>query len=507
MEKMADQYQSSNKAGSMGIRRCAYACHADKLHPSFAPDIDTNHVCSGLRFRFFDGVSKIYNYKFFNCMKTTCFSTMLLAGVLAAGMSMTSCSNEDEVINSVDTRAARSVVVISAGEIPADKLHWTAGNEYHLDGKVAVPVGQTLTIDAGTKVVGLTKSDAVNASALIVPRGAKIEATGTASNPIVMTAENGQEGGWGGIVLLGNAPINQSGDVYIEGIDEDYLPSSLQHVDFRYGGNNPSDNSGILQYVRVEFAGASVSPDNELNAFTFGGVGSGTTVDHCQAYRGADDGFEFFGGCVNAKYLVSTATDDDAFDFDYGYTGKIQFAVATIDALLTYSGDPNGIECDNDGSSSSNQPFTHPVLSNLTIVGTSTGSAANALKSAANFRRNCQFTLANSILYGYPTGLLCETNNASNSIFTHNVISVSNGGTAISDDGFDGTENSIVTPDGIVLGSPWGNYKLAASLRPTDDPAKTGADFSALDGWFTTTTYKGAVAPTGVNWLTQNWIK
>lgn len=426
---------------------------------------------------------------------------MLLAGVLAAGMSMTSCSNEDEVINSVDTRAARSVVVIPAGEIPANLLNWTPANEYHLDGKVAVPVGQTLKIAAGTKVVGLTKSDAVNASALIVPRGAKIEATGTASNPIVMTAENGQEGGWGGIVLLGNAPINQSGDVYIEGIDEDYLPSSLQHVDFRYGGSNPSDNSGILQYVRVEFAGASVSPDNELNAFTFGGVGSGTTVDHCQAYRGADDGFEFFGGCVNAKYLVSSATDDDAFDFDFGYTGKIQFAVATLDASLGYSKDPNGIECDNDGSSSSNQPFTHPILSNLTIVGTSTGSAANALKSAANFRRNCQFTLVNSILYGYPTGILCETSNSN--VFRTNILYA----TGEEFSGISGTNNiAAANANAIGVNVPWGNYKSTA-LVSARVPASTGADFSGLDmSFFDNTSYKGAVSSTD-NWLLQTWVR
>lgn len=437
-------------------------------------------------------------------MKTTCFSTMLLAGVLAAGMSMTSCSNEDEVINNVDTRAARSVVVIPAGEIPVDQLNWTPANEYHLDGKVAVPVGQTLKIAAGTKVVGLTKSDAVNASALIVPRGAKIEATGSASNPIVMTAENGQEGGWGGIVLLGNAPINQSGDVYIEGIDEDYLPSSLQHVDFRYGGNNPSDNSGILQYVRVEFAGASVSPDNELNAFTFGGVGNGTTVDHCQAYRGADDGFEFFGGCVNAKYLVSTATDDDAFDFDYGYTGKIQFAVATIEEGLDYSGDPNGIECDNDGSGSSATPKTHPVLSNLTIRGAGGTFATSNLKDGAHFRRNTGFTLVNSIIYGYPHGI--EHNNASSEyVCKNNVVQGWNGCFL----NFNPEGNNCVTDPNYGLTSAWEAYKNANNLRPNADPAISGADFTDLTG-FDIVDYKGAIPPIGygANWLyVGSWVR
>ena len=441
-------------------------------------------------------------------MKKIHFSAMLFAGLLTLGISVSSCSNEDD-LSAVSTRAANSITVSG---VLTGTHNWSG--TVNLDGKVFLKDG-TINIAAGTNIVGLAKSGEGNASALIITKTGKINAVGTPSSPIVFTSAN-ESSIWGGLVILSTGAINQSEAQTIEGITAESVPAG---VDITYGtpaqGKSDSEidainnvSSGTLRYVRVERAGQEIGEGNELNAFTFGAVGHGTTVEYCQAYYGEDDGFEFFGGDVNCKYLVSTATDDDAFDFDFGYRGNIQFAVATLNASLECSSDPNGIECDNENPyNPAHTPYTRPVLSNLTIVGTPSGSAANVLKSAANFRRGTEFVLANSILYGYPTGLLCETNNASNSIFTHNVISVSNGGTAISDDGFDGTENSIVTPDGIVLGSPWGNYKLAASLRPTDDPAKTGADFSALDGWFTTTTYKGAVAPTGINWLTQNWIK
>jgi hypothetical protein len=441
-------------------------------------------------------------------------SVGLFIMTLFLSFNLSSCSDEaavDSVSTGALTRAgALPVVTISAGLIPVSNLNWTANNVYQLDGKVAVPVGQTLTIAAGTTVIGLTKSSAVDASALIVPRGAKIEAIGTASEPIVMTASNETKGGWGGIVLLGKAPINQIGDVYIEGIDTDYLPAELQDVDFRYGGSTPADDSGILQYVRVEYAGAAISEANELNAFTFGGVGSGTTVDHCQAYYGADDAFEFFGGCVNAKYLVSTATDDDAFDFDFGYSGKIQFAVATIDASMTYSKDPNGIECDNDGNSSSLTPYTRPVLSNLTIVGTVDGQVAGiasggtALKSAANFRRNTQFELHNSILYGFPAGVLNQTSNSF--VCNNNIVAATTAGNEFV--GFTPSASNVATTVGSIgLSSPWGGY---AGLKPTAAPANTGADFSNLDTtWFTTTTYRGAVASgLATNWLTVgSWVR
>ncbi|GAB6122642.1 hypothetical protein [Dysgonomonas termitidis] len=416
----------------------------------------------------------------------------------------TGCSNDltDEGPANVATKAT---VTIPHNTIITSDVTWSNTNEYILNGKVYVKAPATLTIQAGTTVKGVYNADPELASALIVTRGAKISAIGTFTNPVILTAQNGLEGGWGGLVLLGKAPLNRV-DQVIEGINPSVVPSG---VDVYYGGGgaglgDAEDSSGTLRYVRVEYAGAKISEANELNAFTFGGVGRGTTLDHLQAYRGADDAFEFFGGTVDAKYLVSTATDDDAFDFDFGYQGRIQFAVSTIDPSLSYSSDPNGIECDNDGTGSTAEPFTHPTLSNFTITGTQSGSALNALKSAANFRRNAQFTLVNSVLYGFPSGVLKETVNPSTLL--NNVVSstVAN------------QEFNTFTPDvsnlarawnNLILSSPFGAYRSTA-LQPTGGAAIDGSYYSHTDAWFTNTQYKGALVSIGANWLTQGlWVR
>ena len=443
-------------------------------------------------------------------MKINLKSLVGVLSVAATAVSVTSCSQSEEMLPVGNTRAANVVTV--SGVINTN-MTWSASNEYHLNGKVYVSGGATLTIQPGTKIVGLYNDVPAKASALVITRNGKINAAGTASNPIVMTAESNHQypGGWGGFVVLGNAPINQTNNPVIEGIESDELPAD---VDIHYGGSNANDNYGTIQYVRVEYAGANVSQDNELNSFTFGGVGAGTTFDHCQAYYGEDDAFEFFGGTINGKYLVSTSTHDDAFDFDFGYTGKLQFLVATVDANSTYyTKDPNGIECDNDSKGTSLTPFTHPTISNLTIVGTADGKVAKSamsdgksMKSCANFRRNCQFTLANSILYGYPTGILCETSNSY--VFKNNVVNgVSTNFSGIT---ADATNTAAASVDAIGLTSPWGAYKSQTNLRPNAAPALSGADFGGLDSWFTVTSYKGAIPPTtgGANWMMQGtWVK
>lgn len=429
--------------------------------------------------------------------------------IAAVAVVAVSCSENEEVAPAGDSRALTSITV--SGLINANTT-WTA-DVVNLVGKVYVTNGATLTIQAGTKVVGAYNENPDNASALIITRNAKINAVGTVSNPIVMTSEDTHQtpGGWGGLVILGNAPINQTTTQYIEGIQPSSVPAG---VDVSYGGNVSNDNSGTLQYVRVEHAGANIADNNELNSFTFGGVGSGTTVDHCQAYYGEDDGFEFFGGTVNAKYLVSTSTHDDAFDFDFGFSGTLQFLVATIDKNSTfYTKDPNGIECDNDGASSSYTPYTHPKISNLTVVGTSNGLVAksanedllNGLKSCANFRRNCQFTLVNSILYGYPTGILCQTSNSN--VFKNNIVNgVSTTFSGITPDATN-TAATSVTAIGLTL--PWGTAYRGAALQPkVTSSAATGASFTDLTG-FTSVAYQGALAPVGqTNWLGEGtWVK
>lgn len=437
---------------------------------------------------------------------------MLLVAVMAVGVTMTSCSNEDETIPVVNNvRATETLSSI----ISADKTLYS-NVTYQLSGKTYVTNGATLTIQPGTRIEGLYSSDNTKASALIITRGCKIMAQGTADKPIVFTAQNGQKGGWGGLVILGKAVVNQGTECAIEGIDASTAPAG---VDIHFGGTNDNDNSGVLSYVRVEYAGASIAADNELNAFTFGGVGRGTRLDHCQAFHGADDAFEFFGGCVNGKYLVSTATDDDGLDFDWGYTGTIQYALVTIEPTMTYSKDPNGVECDNDKLGSTKTPFTHPVLSNLTIKGTVNGQVARvgksgtALKSCTDFRRNCEFTLINSVVYGFPRGILRETKN-SNYVLEDNVVcAASNGQVAGINFSADNATNATFTAptsntgltnyNDIVLKKPWGNYKTT-DLSPYDDPAKTGA--YSLTG-IEAVNYKGAFNPNVAVWTAQAWVR
>lgn len=432
-------------------------------------------------------------------MKKIFLSVAALLLLATSVVSFSSCTNEESVATP-EVRATK--VVEDLPQIIDKNMTLTADKEYRLVTKTFVTNGATLTIKEGVKIYGKESKDAVNASALIITRGSKIHAQGSASAPIVFTAENGQKGGWGGIVLLGKAKVNQGTDNVIEGIEEGSVPAG---VDAKFGGNDDNDSSGVLSYVRVEYAGAKIHPDNELNAFTFGGVGRGTQVDHIVAFHGADDGAEFFGGCVNVRYYACIATDDDGFDADWGYTGNAQFGFIWIDKTMTYSKDPNGFEVDNDGDASDKTPYTHPVISNFTVVGTPDGKVAGTgkdpddylLKSAGDFRRNCQFDLRNTIMYGFPKGLLLETTNTYS--FLSNIVSATTTGQEFYQFTPD-SSNKIATvsksaddsSNTIQLNNPWGNYLDNSSLKATGSPAINGTNFEKLDSWFIRTSYKGA---------------
>lgn len=302
-------------------------------------------------------------------------------------------------------------IVVPAGSITTNTT-WTSSNTYLLDGWVYVKNGATLTIEPGTVIRG----DYANKGTLIIERGSKIIAQGTASQPIVFTSNeavgNRDYGDWGGIILCGKASINQSGDTaQIEG-----GPTS-----FYGGGSNPddNDNSGVLTYIRIEFAGVPFVVDKEINGLTMGGVGKATTINHIQTSFCGDDAFEWFGGTVNCKYLVSYRNWDDDFDTDNGYRGLVQFAVALRDPNIA---DPqsksNGFESDNDNSGSTNTPQTSAVFSNISMFGpkaTFSTTINSNFKAAMHLRRNTALNIYNSVFAGYKDGLLldgalCETN-------------------------------------------------------------------------------------------------
>ena len=276
-----------------------------------------------------------------------------------------------------------------------------------LENKVYVRNGATLTILPGTIIRG----DLATSGSLIITKGSKIIAQGTQNNPIVFTSNedvgNRAEGDWGGLVILGQAINNQPGGVAnIEGI----TPTS----NTQYGGSNDDDNSGILNYVRVEFAGIALEPNKEINGVTFGSVGRGTLVDYVQVSFSGDDSFEWFGGTVNCKHLISYSCVDDDFDTDFGYRGNVQFGLSVRSEFLSdAAGDSNCFESDNDGTGSSNTPQTSAIFSNFTIIGPrSNGSISlpigEKFEKAFRIRRNSSISIFNSLITGWEKGLSVE---------------------------------------------------------------------------------------------------
>lgn len=334
--------------------------------------------------------------------------------LLAVAVTFTSCKDET---NDDEPKPTDEYVVLQ-GELDNQTL--TKENKYLLKGQVFVRSGKTLTINPGTVIFG----DKATKGTLVIDRGGKIMAEGTLTEPIVMTsvlpAGARDRGDWGGLVILGNAPTNQV-NPEIEGIS----PAVV------FGGNNPTDNSGILKYLRVEFAGIELTPNNETNSITLGGVGSGTLMDYCQISFGGDDGFEWFGGTVNGKHLISLATWDDCFDIDFGYTGKNQFAISVRYVSFADQSGSNGFECDNGPNDDPTSLLTSGALSNFTILGprwTSTQSISGNYQHAMDFRRRVAISLANSVLVGFPRGIRMNQQSVGNNydegrgVLTNNIL-------------------------------------------------------------------------------------
>jgi len=225
----------------------------------------------------------------------------------------------------------------------------------------------SLTLKAGTVVYGSPQSF------LVINRDAKINVEGSVTEPVVFTSlerSNPFPGYWGGLVITGNAQINNCKNVSATGFCEGFIEGVASEIAPKYGGNNNDDSSGSIKYLRVEYAGYTFGKDSELNAITFYGVGRGTTVEYIQAYKGADDGIELFGGTVNLRYVVSTDNDDDGFDWDQGWSGAAQFVFVELENASEK--DPRGIEADNFKDNHAATPRSQPVLSNVTIVGRGT---------------------------------------------------------------------------------------------------------------------------------------
>lgn len=310
-------------------------------------------------------------------------SLILIIGIFSCTKQL---GGEDGTIN-VPSTTTLSGNINTTITLTSDKV-WT------LKGYVYITDGAKLIIQPGTTIV----SDIAEKGALCIERGAQIIAEGTATKPIVFTSGRSvgekSPGDWGGIVILGRAKTNRSSEPTIEG-----------GIGRAYGGANDTDNSGILKYVRIEYAGVAALPNSEINALTLGAVGSGTIIENVQTIYANDDAFEFFGGTVSPKNLYAFATADDDYDFDFGYTGTVTNSVSKRDPQFVDNGDAgNGVECDNDGTGSSAQPYTHPKLIGMILVGPFEANALSNHNLGLRWRRATRFTITNSKILGYMKG-------------------------------------------------------------------------------------------------------
>lgn len=286
--------------------------------------------------------------------------------------------------------ASPSEVVVAGGDLPG--ASWTCDHVYRLTGNVFVTSG-VLTIQAGTRVI------ADNGGALIVTPAARIDAQGHPDAPIVFTSSQPagarDRGDWGGIVLLGSAPLNVAGGTdNVEGIEA----SDTRGI---YGGSAAAHDCGTMRYVRIEFAGRVLGEGNELNGLTIAGCGSATDIELVQMHRGSDDAFEIFGGSPRVRFLVASGMDDDGLDWDQGYVGSAQFVIIHRYAD-SGSSDPNGIEADNLNGSNDATPRSNPMVSNVTIV---TSDGTRPAQVGAVLRRGTYGTIRNAIVYGFPLGV------------------------------------------------------------------------------------------------------
>lgn len=383
-----------------------------------------------------------------------------------------------------------------------------AGTDYLIDGLVFVNDGQELVIEPGT-VIRFKPGQAENASALIVARGGTILAAGTAEKPIIFTAEADDlkgsvpvyaQGLWGGLIILGSASINSpGGEAIIEG-----LPLSEPRA--VYGGQFDQDNSGILRYVSIRHGGTNIGQGNEINGLTLGGVGSGTIIEFVEVVSNKDDGIECFGGTVNLRYLIVAFCGDDAFDYDLGYRGKVQFFCA----LQSPAGSDRMIEAD--GNSFEKQvvfPYSSPDFMNLTLVGYRNGQG----DQIATFSTNAAGTIRNSIFLNQDNGMLLEYSAFRDNSYKQWI----DGRIAVSNNIFfnvsDNTGDGIFRVHGIN-GEPtsteddlFGNYFSAAvnqivdpgfllsenlfRLNPSSPEVFTQL-FETSDNWFIKVPYKGA---------------
>jgi hypothetical protein len=457
-------------------------------------------------------------------MKKKLFTlSVALIGIVLSFSSCEKDEDKDPVITGSTTEyteIGNTITVTDHGDGTGTKT-FTADKVWILNQMVFVNAGQTLTIEPGTIIKG-KPGQGENASALIVARGGKIMAEGTAAAPIIFTCEaddlNGNvakndRGLWGGLILLGNASINTVPNrMNVEGI-----PTTEARGE--YGGDDDEDNSGVLRYISIRHGGTNIGADNEINGLTLGAVGRGTTIEYIEVYANNDDGYEFFGGTVNTKYLISAYCKDDAFDWDQGYRGKGQFWLAVQDPTTgDRMGELDGADDPEDGT-----PLGGGMIYNATFVGK--GAAAGS--RVMTFRANGGGAFYNGIFVNQTKGVdveLKENLTAASSWkrFKNSELKIENN---IFFDVADNTAagvfklsvvSGVSASDEASAQADWDAY-IANANNTTDvdpglvypstgsfNPVPTGAVSANLASYptdfFTSVNYKGAFDPAAANW-------
>ena len=399
---------------------------------------------------------------------------------------------------------AKPIREVPAGNLLGNHI-WYSDTIYRINGFVRVgkdelqPNGTfvqefgTLAIQPGTLIIG----DKESKGTLIVQRGSKIFAEGTKDNPIVMTSEApiGQRlpGDWGGLVMCGRVKNNQGPNIELEGGYGGYHGGDVELDDV-------NESSGVVRYVRIEYAGIPINPNEEVNTLTMGSVGKGTVIEYVMASYGLDDAFEWFGGSVNSKYLIAYRGLDDDWDVDFGFQGYVQFGLSIRDASLADQSGSNGFEVDNNGQGSDAEPFTAARFANITVIGpkkTRETAINTNFQHAAQLRRNSMLRIYNSFLTGYPDGIYIDdargnssAHALSDNLRLRNVILAGvegwggNGfGSAYNHD-IEGVVDGLPFLDGN--GDPYGNHPNAprgVSLKQDESDV-----FNVVD-WFNTPAY------------------
>ncbi len=480
-------------------------------------------------------------------MKKYLLAISAFTALLAIGCRKIEVDGEKEIviITQPGTGGNTGQTITLQGRISADTT-LKKGNTYILKGLVYVVGNKTMTIEAGSVIKGSFSGSDV--AALIITRGSKIIANGTATDPIIFTSAspNPQSGDWGGIVICGKASINATFNGTANTYQVEGGVDNANGDGIAGGGTTPddNDNSGSLKYVRIEYAGYAFQPDKEINSLTMAAVGRGTVIENIQVSLAKDDAYEWFGGTVNCKYLIALKTQDDDFDTDYGYNGKVQFGIIIRDSLIADISNSEAFESDNNPGGTAVTPKTAPIFSNITAIGprATTSNIGNSLfRGATHIRRNTALSIFNSIFLGWPRGLEVDATTGTSTALniedsSLRLRNITVAGTATYTR-FSGTAGATITNDATFLN--WvsnafyknENLPNAADAKliqpfnyaapdPTPFAGSSGNQNVLTGGGFTdtkftgdtffdkTVTFRGGVAPAGelASWW-KGWTK